>query len=326
MNEQKIKESKMQRRKITVKELLELWDADLQVKLKKSTQSTYNRVAEAHIAPALGNMRVCDLNKRVLNEYIEDTISEEVLSSSTVCSIVTVLNSIVNYAKGLGFDIDVTGKLSRPKLVTNKAETLTKDEQARLVGYLAKTPTNDNLGILVCIYTGIRIGEICALKWGDISLEKGLISVKRTIQRIRNSDYQGDGDKTVVVFGVPKSRSANRIIPMPQLLTELLRHRRCDDECFFLTGSRTRFLEPRTYQNRFKSLLKKLEIDEKNFHALRHTFATNCIELGFDPKMLSQILGHSDVSVTLNTYVHPSPERMRNYMELLGTSFAANIN
>lgn len=321
MNEQKIKELKPQKRRMTIEELLELWEIEIESKLKKSTQSTYIRVADTHIVPVLGKLRVTDLNKRMLNEFIGEKMSEYDLSSSTVCSIVTVLNSIVGYATALGFDLNINGKLSRPKVITTKAETFSKEEQTKLITFLTDVTTYDNLGVLVCIYTGMRIGEICALKWKDISLDKGLITVKRTIQRIKNSDYQGDGEKTVVVFGAPKSRSSNRTIPIPQFLTDILKERRCEGECFLLTGSRVRYMEPRTYQNRFKLILKRSGIGKKNFHALRHTFATNCIELGFDPKMLSQILGHSDVSVTLNTYVHPSAERMRNYMELLGSNF-----
>jgi len=304
-------------------EVLDVWLASSALKHKRSTHSTYETVAERHIRPRFGALRVSDITPETTAEFLRDKLAgsakEPPLSSSTVCSIVTVLRAVLRCAGTMGCTVNAWGALSRPRLDTAEAGVLSAPEQERLEAFLRRDESSERLGVLVCLYTGLRLGEICALKWGDISLDAGTLAVRRTVQRIRNAEYEKSsrGNKTIVVFDAPKSRHSNRTIPLPSFLQEVLRERQCSQNCFLLTGDPVSFIEPRTFQNKFKSMLKDAGVRDINFHALRHTFATNCVDLGFDPKTLSEILGHADVSVTLNTYVHPSLSRMRGCMELL---------
>lgn len=184
-------------------------------------------------------------------------------------------------------------------------------EQKELCGYLLKNTDNTSIGILLSLYTGLRIGEIYGLKWNDIDFEKNILTVRRTVQRIRTGIH---GTKLIV--DAPKSRTSQRSIPIPEFLIDILRKFRINDNFYILSGS-TKVTEPRTMQRRFKTILKKAGLPSINYHSLRHMFATNCIQLGFDVKTLSEILGHASVETTLNRYVHSSLERKTQCMNLL---------
>lgn len=175
------------------------------------------------------------------------------------------------------------------------------------------------LGLLICLYTGLRLGEICAMKWGDISYADKSLRVRRTVQRIRAADAGPDEPKTRLVFDSPKSAHSNRVVPVPGFLLEMAESFRCADETYILTGEEDRCLDPRTYQNRFYVMLRCAGVRKVSFHTLRHTFATNCVDMGCDPKALCEILGHSDVSITLNIYVHPSVPAKRELIEQLSS-------
>lgn len=172
------------------------------------------------------------------------------------------------------------------------------------------------LGIYICLYTGIRIGELCALQWKNISFTDSTLKVIHTMQRIQyENEYSTH--KTHIIITEPKSSSAIRTIPLPEFLTEKLRPFVANPNAFVLSGECTQHVEPRTMQNKFKAYLAEGGIEDANFHSLRHTFATRCVEIGFDIKTLSEILGHSSVKITLDKYVHSSLELKRSNMEKL---------
>ena len=199
----------------------------------------------------------------------------------------------------------------------DKAEKrlLNHEEQQWLREGLVSDQTPSNVGILLASATGIRIGELCALKWLDIDLEKSILTVKQTVQIVCNVGKKG----THLVLSSPKSRSSIRQIPIPDFILPILKSARTTDDCYVLSGTH-KLVEPRTLQYRFKSLLKRLSLPQVSFHKLRHQFATRCVELGFDVKTLSEILGHHSVEVTLNRYVHSSIERKRDCMKLFSDS------
>ena len=302
------------------------WLSASRLRQKRSTCSTYQVIADKHIRPAFGNQPVEAITAIQMSEWLQGklfgTVQTPAIASSTLCSIITVLRGAFRYAEAQGCRIYAWDALCRPKGNSKETDVLTKEEQKQLESFLLCSQNYEKLGVLLCLYTGLRLGEICALKWGDISLDTGNLSVRRTVQRIRNpaADRDIKAPKTVLVFDAPKSKRSNRVIPLPSVLLERLTQMACAGDCFVLTGDSQKFLEPRTLQNRFKAMLREAGIRDINFHALRHTFATNCVNLGFDPKTLSEIMGHSDVSVTLNTYVHPSLSQKRSYMELLSSS------
>ena len=202
-----------------------------------------------------------------------------------------------------------------PKAKYDKAEALPPTERLRLEEYLTENMTLMKMGLYLCLYTGLRIGELCALKWDNINLSKGSLYVVATVQRINNPDVAST-QKTVLMITNPKSSASYRAIPLPPRLVLLLKGFRTKNSCYLLSGCE-RLIEPRTVQYWFRKYAKELGLTYSNPHILRHTFATRCIELGFDAKTLSEILGHSRVEITLNKYVHSSEDRKRTQMELL---------
>jgi len=197
---------------------------------------------------------------------------------------------------------------------------LSVHEQEKLETLLRENLNPCNLGILLCLYTGLRIGELCALTWNDISDSEQILFVNKTMQRLQQLD--GGDKKTKVVISTPKSECSIRRIPLPDSIYHLLVSNRKSGDAYILTGISGKYLEPRTMENRFKRALANAMVEDANFHALRHTFATRCVELGFDIKSLSEILGHASVNITLNRYVHPSMELKQKNMNMLSGLFA----
>lgn len=184
---------------------------------------------------------------------------------------------------------------------------LSIEEQKRLTSVLMNDVNRIKFGILLSLYTGIRVGEICALKWDCLDISLGVLSIKKTMQRIRDPSIQSD-KKTKIIITSPKSDCSIRKIPLPSFIVSIAKDLQAPETSYVLTGSSEKIMEPRTMQNHFKVLLQKSDVRDANYHALRHTFATRCIESGFDVKTLSEILGHSNVAITLNKYVHSSFE------------------
>ena len=199
---------------------------------------------------------------------------------------------------------------------------LSISEHERLCQYLYASDKPKDIGLLICLFTGIRIGEICALKWEDISPVEQTLSVHQSMQRIQLQN-DPDGKKTKILISTPKSQCSIRTIPLAERLAIYLLAHRKSSESYVLTGT-TRYVEPRSLQNHFKKVMDQCEIPDANFHCLRHSFATRCIETGFDIKSLSEILGHSTVNITMNRYVHPSMELKRENMNRLTDLFSVS--
>ena len=183
--------------------------------------------------------------------------------------------------------------------------------QLQLENYLHINIDNRKLGALLALYTGMRIGEVCGLRWCDIDFDSQTIHIRNTVERIKNINQKPGEPKTVLVLCNAKTVSSDRIIPIPAKIMELLILFRRKDEQFVMEGYLYDYTDPRTFQYAFHSYLKESNLKKVNFHALRHTFATRCIESGMDVKSLSEILGHASVNITLNTYVHSSLEQKR---------------
>ena len=297
----------------TFAEIAMKWGENIKETIKESTYTNYITKLEKHILPVFGNWNYDKLTKQNFVDFVEKKLKSQ-LSPKYVSDILSVVKSITKYARQTFNYADRAETVTVPK---NKKvverPVLNEYQQNTLTAHLLNFPTLTNVGVLLSLYTGIRIGELCALKWSDIDLEKRILTVNRTMQRIK--DLSGNS-KTKIHIGTPKSRSSLRQIPLPDFLVEILREVKTNDDDYLLTGKKL-FAEPRTMQYRFAAILKKLKLPKVNFHALRHTFATGCIALGFDVKTLSEILGHSSVEITLNRYVHSSMERKRACMDIL---------
>lgn len=303
--------------KCTVGEIINKWLVAVKNKVKESTLANYTMKLKKHILPYFSGIKYDKLTADSLNAFISVKISEN-LSEKYISDIVVLLKSVAIFAQRNYSYVNRIECVSLPKSKKcPEMKMLSAAEQSQLRSVLVNAPNSSNVGILLSAATGIRIGELCALKWQDIDLEKSILTVNRTVQRISKSD-----GGTHLIVTSPKSASSVRQIPLPDFILPYLREIKAANDCFLLSGS-SKIVEPRTMQYRFKSILKKAKLPYVNFHALRHMFATNCIALGFDVKTLSEILGHSSVQVTLNRYVHSSIERKKSCMKLFSDSFAA---
>lgn len=303
--------------KLTVRELFVLWLDNIRISVKESTYANYVMKLEKHIMPYFNSTRYEKLTAEFLNRFIELKLSEG-YSPKYVYDIAVLIRSVSKFARKHYGYADKAEFMKLPKKEPCREKHMLSSEQYTiLISALKKDNSPSAVGILLAAFTGIRLGELSALKWSDIDFEKRIIIVSNTMQRIKNSDGQS---KTKIVVTSPKSRTSIREIPVPDWLIQKLSKIKSVDDSYFLTGNGS-FIEPRTMQYRFKSLLKKLNLPCINFHTLRHMFATRCIAVGFDVKTLSEILGHSTVELTLNRYVHSSLERKRQCMSMLSEVF-----
>ena len=298
--------------RLTVQEACEQWLAACKLRVKESSYANYESIIQNHILPTLGNISISSLTTAKLNAFISEKLSHGRLdgrgglSAKTVRDIMTVYRSVEHYA-AREFGIRET-HFTVPKTEQKQLDILSKNERIRLEQYLTAHPCITCTVILLCMYTGLRIGELCGLKWGDIDFLNGVISVSRTVQRVHRRGF------SEIMIGTPKSKRSVRQIPVPNFVLKQLLRFRSADSAFVLSGQ-AKPIEPRTMQNRFKAILKRCNLRNVNFHLLRHTYASVCIELGFDVKTLSELLGHADASLTLNRYVHSSMEQKKKFVE-----------
>lgn len=295
---------------MTVKTLFEEWLSAVKLRVKESTYANYRMKADRHILPEFGGLRYDLLTVRMLHTFIENKLNSG-LSAKYICDIIIVFKSMAKYiAKVHGFR-NILADVVLPKAAKNELKLLTHSQQSQLCKHLKTNMNTTSLCVLLSLYTGLRVGEVCGLMWGDIDFEKSILTVRRTVQRIRTGVHG-----TRLIVDSPKSKTSRRSIPIPAFFVDILRNFRSNDNSYVLSGS-SKITEPRTLQHRFKSILKKADLPSVNYHGLRHMFATNCLQAGFDVKTLSEILGHASVETTLNRYVHSSMERKTQCMNLL---------
>lgn len=295
---------------LTVNTLFSEWIQAISARVKESTIANYQMKAEKHIFPAFGEKDCSEITVSMVQNFISEKLKKG-LSPRYVSDIVVLLKSIFKYADRTYQIINRIVHVVLPKKKKPDIQVLNDSEQKELQNYILTHQDRTSLGIAVAMYTGIRIGELCALKWSDVDLEKRILTVRHTLQRIRKSHKTG---KTQLVITEPKSSASQRTIPIPDCLLPMLKKFKEKENTFVLTGKESP-IEPRTMQYRFAAILKNGNLPSVHFHSLRHMFASNCVALGFDVKTLSEILGHSSVELTLNRYVHSSLEQKRKYME-----------
>lgn len=297
---------------MTVKELALEWLYVSKNRVKESTMSNYRMKVERHITPYFGAVNAAMLKAKSVYSFIEKKLQEG-LSARYVCDILTILKSIFRYACREYRINNVIDGIVIPKKSKPEIKILSKEEKHSLMLYVNNNRNLSTVGVALSLYTGLRIGELCALKWENVDIEKRILTVNHTIQRIQ--DY-GGSTKTKLIITEPKSHSSKREIPIPDCLIPMLREMKGKSDSFVLTGT-NKPIEPRTMQYRFKRILNNVKLPSYKFHSLRHAFASEAVELGFDVKTLSEILGHSSVQVTLDRYVHSSFMHKRDCMNLL---------
>lgn len=296
----------------TFSEVFDEWFQTISIRVKESTLANYTLKADKHILPVYGEMGITEIQPSSIYKFIKSK-QDSGLSNRYIIDILVLMKSVFKYAVRTYRIFNPMDGLVMPKKEKTEVLLLTSEQEKKLMQILTGNPTLTNCGIVLARMTGLRIGELCALQWKNIDLEKRTLTVSKTLQRIQT---QNGKMKTKLVLTDPKSETSKRNIPIPECLIELLRKFQGDPEQFVLSGTE-KPVEPRTMQYRFTTILKNANLPSVHFHALRHMFATNCVKLGFDIKTLSEILGHSGVEITLNRYVHSSFEQKTEFMDRL---------
>ncbi len=292
------------------------WLLSIQYDIKESTFAKYQSIMKNHIKTYFKGVLLSSLSEEMISDFRGKLLKENGLSEKTVKDILIVLRSIFKYIEEtVGEDIPHI-EISYPKPQKREMRVLNREEQRRLEQYLCQDMDFCKFGIYLALYTGLRIGEISTLRWQDISREERTLMVSATMQRLPDPQ-QSLGRKTKVVISAPKSRAGVRVIPLSDELYALCcKMNPGKSEAFVLTGSEC-YMEPRALQYRFHTIAKACNLENVHFHTLRHTFATRCVEVGFDIKSLSEILGHANTRITLDRYVHSSMELKREHMNKL---------
>lgn len=270
---------------------------------KQSTLAKYENYLDCYILPVWGDKAITDIDQHDYQELINNL--KETLSTSSVYTINTILRSCLSQHPDC---FTIPQNCTHRKDVVKPIEILTANEIQTLVDGCSANMDNTSLGIMIALFSGVRIGELCALQWADIDLQEEIIHIRRTVQRLQISNNNKSNQKTELVFGLPKNKKT-RIIPIhPRLLQLLTFNYRMHKESDFVLSGNKQLVEPRTFSYRFKQFCQKNNLRVIKFHTVRHTFATKCIESGMDVKVLSEVLGHSSVKITMDRYVHPTLE------------------
>ncbi len=292
----------------TIREVSELWKQDKRMFVKSSTIAVYTLHLENHLLPKFGNKKT--LQEQEVQDFVLECLRKG-LSQKSVKDMLIVLKMVIKFGAKHGWLQYQDWSIKYPTEQKGKElEVLTISNQKKLMQYVTDNFTFRNLGIYICLSTGMRIGEVCALKWSDIDLGTETIHVNRTIERIYI--IEGDKKRTELVIGTPKTKNSIREIPVSKELMKLIRPlKKLMNDDYFVITNEAKPTEPRTYRNYYKQLLKQLGIPDLKFHGLRHSFATRCIESQCDYKTVSVILGHANISTTLNLYVHPNMDQKK---------------
>ena len=298
--------------KKTIREIALAWKVDKQRYVKQSTYAAYALILENHILPSFGEYEA--LSEKLVQEYVLKKLKDG-LSTKTVKDILIVLKMVMKFGVKNEWLDYCDWDIKYPTTETNKEiEVLTVANHKKILDFIKNNFTFRNLGIYISLTTGLRIGEICAMKWEDIDTNNGTIGVNRTIERIYIAE--GNHKHTKLVINTPKTKNSCREIPMSrELLTMVKPLKKVMNQNFYVLTNEEKPTEPRTYRNYYNRLLEKLGIPKLKYHGLRHSFATRCIESNCDYKTVSVLLGHANITTTLNLYVHPNIEQKKRCID-----------
>lgn len=301
----------VQKKRICFEDMANSWLIYKKLTVKTSTYYNYKYLVNTYLSERFQKYTIEEFIGFNVNQMILE-LSER-LSPKTVKGIISVFISILNYAEEKYKIRFLLEPIAMPKPQIYDLQVLSLREQIKLEEFCLNHNDNRYIGIVLDLYTGLRIGELCALTWENIDLRNKRILVTKTLQRI----YLAKSN-TAILIDSPKSVNSIRKIPMNDKVYEILKlqKNKNKEQDFFLTGNK-KYIEPRRYQYTFNKILKEAGLRDYNFHILLHTFATNCIKVGMDPKSLSEILGHSYVNITLNKYVHSSDKIKKKFLQKL---------
>lgn len=294
------------------------WLHTNQIRLKGATEAKYINVIESHIIPALGGIKISALDSSTINMFLEMKLnqgglkSEKPLSPSYVRTMAVIIEAAINYGVMEGFCSPLRTPIYKPSIPKKELLILSRLAETTLTDILICDSSKVAIGTLTALQAGLRIGEVCALRWCDIDFEKNLIHIRHTISRVPSPNRE---KKTMLILDTPKTASSIRDIPMPSSLQKVLISAYQSRTSEYVISSSNSFVGTRTFDYQYRQLLKRYNIQIINFHTLRHTYATRCAEHGMDAKTLSRLLGHSSSNTSLNIYVHPSLDIAKQYLE-----------
>lgn len=296
----------------TINQITEEWKEEKKKYVKKSTYAAYQLLIQNHIKPYFGDLY--EVNEEKVQQFVFDKLDAG-LSEKTIRDIIIVLKMILKFGIKNGYLEYIQIDTKFPSKQEKKdLDVLSKADQKKFMEHLRNNFTFKNLGIFICLSTGMRIGEICGLRWCDVDTVEGVIKVRHTLQRIYI--IEGETRHTELLLDTPKTANSVRDIPMSSELLKMLKSlNKVVNENYYVISNDIKPIEPRTYRNYYKKLCKQLDIPELKFHGLRHSFATRCIESKADYKTVSVLLGHSNISTTLNLYVHPNKEQKKKTID-----------
>lgn len=285
--------------------------------IKIRTYNRYKSICELHLIKDLGEYELDELKPNVLQDFLLKKIDDH-YSTNTIKGIVSVLKQALRLAITLEFvDKEYCSNLKMPSSEEKEISVFTKKEQQVIESFCLNHKKRNYIGIVICLYTGIRLGELLALTWDDIDFNSNLLTINKT-----SYSAKVDG-KTQIIVDKPKTKKSNRVIPLPNQLVKLLKIiKKESNSKYVITTRNSGIVGNRSYQRTFKFILKKVNVPYRNFHSLRHTFATNAIELGMDVKTLAEILGHTNAMITLNRY----SQSLLNYKIEMMNKLGKNLN
>ena len=301
--------------------ILDQWLSVNKTRIKGSTYSKYLYMIDTHIRPAFGECKVSTIKSYDINNFISEKLKNGRLdgcgglSPSYVKTLTLLLSSVMDFAANEGYCKRLENPIIKPSVEKSNPNVLSEGEYEKLLNYTVCNLDLTSLGILISLTAGLRIGEICALKWRDINFDKNYISVNSTVSRVMAEE--GGNAKSELIIVPPKTTASSRVIPICSILYTELKEMYPKRKSHFVISETHSFVNPRTYEYRFHKVLAEAGIIDTNYHSLRHTFATRCAEKGMDVKSLSEILGHRNTEITLGTYIHPSMSHKQEQIELL---------
>lgn len=302
---------------MTLGEILNIWKETNHMKHKGATETKYGYLIERHILPELGNLSLSYLTVNTLNNFAEQKLTsgrldrKGGLSSSYVRSMMIIITSAIKYA----VDEEICSPLKSgtyiPSVEKKELEIIPPIQQKHFESFILSDINETKFGIYLSLNCGLRIGEVCALRWDDIDIENKVIHIRNTVARVKDSS----SGETKLIIDSPKTKASLRDIPIHSKMIPIIIQMKNLSVSQFVISCTDNFISPRTYEYRYHRILEQCGLDSYNYHTLRHTFATKCVIAGVDVKTLSEILGHSNVSITLNTYVHPTMDMKLSQIE-----------
>lgn len=302
----------------------EKWFALNTAKWKISSAAKYQSMLRKHILPKFGHYPLEEITTDRISRFTNELLTY--LSVKSVRDVLALLHQILSEDPFHSQPGVKPATISYPELISKELRILSRQEQSVLTQYLNRDMDRHKFVVLLALSTGMRVGEICGLRWKDFSENADLITVTHTVQRIKNITPSSSRSKTILQLGVPKTQSSVRSIPLSKDIQKLCQYQKnADIETFLVTGT-TKPADPRVLQRALKKYTDECRLSGVHFHTLRHTFATRCVEVGYDIKTLSELLGHSNISMTMNRYVHPSLEfKRQNLQKLEEAGFGCSV-